>query len=261
MKQNLCAIIGTGWLGLPLGEKLTQEGNRVIAATRKPEKFQEIEDKGMRPFLIDFSSPNVKLYLQDEIDSITHLYFTIPPTGFEDYAQSLLSIAQQFPNLKKVVFASSTGVYQEIDAWVNENSDVNEHHPVFKAEQALSGFLGDKLIVLRLSGLIGPNRHPAKYFLNKRILENGNVPVNLIQLEDILSAFSIVSDDSIKGEIFNLSWPEHPSKSDYYSLAAKELYNENIQFSNNGVGKVIDGSKIVENTNFCYNKSIFDWNY
>ena len=257
----MCAIIGTGWLGLPLGEMLVKEGNKVFAATRKIEKFQEIENKGMQPFLIDFSSSKVILDLQDENDSITHLYFTIPPTGFEDYAQSLLSIAQQIPNLKKVVFASSTGVYQEIEGWVNENAAVNDNHPVFKAEQALRGFLGDKLIVLRLSGLIGPNRHPAKYFLNKGIIESGNVPVNLIQLEDVLSAFSMVSDDSINSEIFNLSWPEHPSKSDYYSLAAKELYNEIIQFNNNGFGKIIDGSKIVENTNFCYNKSIFDWKY
>lgn len=261
MEQNNCVIFGTGWLGLPLGEMLVKEGNKVFAATRKIEKFQEIENKGMQPFLIDFSSSKVRLHLQVENYSITHLYFTIPPTSFEDYAQSLLSIAQQFPNLKKVVFASSTGVYQEIDGWVNENAAVNVNHPVFKAEQALRGFLGDKLIVLRLSGLIGPNRHPAKYFLNKGIIENGNVPVNLIQLEDVLSAFTIVSDDSIKGEIFNLSWPEHPTKSNYYSLVAKELYNEIIQFSNNGVGKIIDGSKIVENTNFCYNKSIFDWNY
>lgn len=260
MKQNLCVIIGTGWLGLPLGEKLTQEGNRVFAATRKKDKFQEIEDKGIQPFLIDFSSSKVTLDLQDDTEKITHLYFTIPPTGFEDYAQSLLSIAQQFPNLNKVVFASSTSVYQEIDAWVNENSAVNEHHPVFKAEQALSGFLSDKLIVLRLSGLIGPNRHPAKYFLNRGIIENGNVPVNLVQLEDVLIAFSIVSDDSIKGEIFNLSWPEHPIRKDYYSTIAETYFNQKIEFLSEGRGKIVDGTKIIAELGFKYKRSIFDFN-
>lgn len=260
MNQNICAIIGTGWLGLPLGEMLIKEGNRVFAATRKKDKFQEFENKGIQPFLIDFSSQNVKLELQEEIETITHLFFTIPPTGFVDYAHSMISITQQFPNLSKVIFASSTGVYEEIDGWVNENSDVNVNHPVFKAEQALRELLGDKLVVLRLSGLIGPNRHPAKYFLNKGIIENGNVPVNLIQLEDVLSAFSAVLDASVFGEVYNVSWPDHPSRKEYYGTMALQLFNQKIDFIAEGKGKIIDGTKIVNDLTFTYKRSIFDIN-
>ena len=60
------------------------------------------------------------------------------------------------------------------------------------------------------------------------------------------------------GEIFNISYPNHPSRKEYYSAFAKNFFKQELHFIDEGKGKSIDGSKFVNKFGFDYEMSIWD---
>lgn len=257
MKKN-CVIIGCGWLGQPLGVEITKLGFSVFGGTRNSEKINELNRLGFNGFKIDFHEQNVSLDLSSEIlETTSLLIFTIPPTGFSDYGQSLFSIAKLFPKETQLIFTSSTSVYKEVNEIVDENSALDEHHSVTKAEILLQNNFKERLTILRLAGLIGENRHPVKYFLNKPAIPNGLAPVNLIQLKDVIQAFLTVIQAKKVNKVYNICAAEHPTRMHYYNEIAKQKFGVQLSFLVEGNGNIIDGSKIVKESDFQYNTSIF----
>ena len=258
MKKN-CVIIGCGWLGQPLGSEIAKLGFTVYGGTRNTEKFPALAQYGIKGFQIDFNEQEISLDLSsDQIQNTSLVIFSIPPTGFSNYAESLSTIAKLFPQEAHLLFASSTGVYKEVNEIVNENSALDENHAVTKAEILLQNNFKERLTILRLAGLIGENRHPVKYFLNKKDIPNGLAPVNLIQLTDVIQAFLSVIQEKKVNQIYNVCSPQHPSRMDYYGEIAKQKFGVELSFLAEGNGKIIDGSKIVKESGFQYNTSIFE---
>lgn len=257
MKKN-CVIIGCGWLGQPLGSEIAKLNFTVFGGTRNSEKISLLSQKGISGFKIDFNEFTISLDLSpDQIQNTSLVIFSIPPTGFTDYGDRLIAIAQLFSKEAHLIFTSSTGVYQEENGIVNENSPLDENHAVTKAEALLLKNFKERLTILRLAGLIGENRHPAKYFLNKTAIPNGLAPVNLIQLADVIQAFlSIIREKKIN-EIYNVCSPQHPTRMDYYTAITMHKFGKQLSFVPEGNGKIVDGSKIVKDSNFQYNTSIF----
>jgi nucleoside-diphosphate-sugar epimerase len=163
-----------------------------------------------------------------------------------------------FPKQTQIIFTSSTGVYKESLEVVDEDSPCDENHQVRKAEISLITDFHDRLIIMRLAGLIGEKRHPINYFLNKSAIPNGLSPVNLIQLNDVINAFLAIIHSGKKAMIFNVCAPQNPSKMEYYGEIAQQKFGIQLSFIAEGKGKIIDGSKIVKETSFAYNTSIFD---
>jgi nucleoside-diphosphate-sugar epimerase len=258
MKKN-CVIIGCGWLGQPLGSEIAKLGFTVYGGTRNAEKIKVLSQQGINGFKIDFNEQEISLDLSSEqIQNTSLVIFSIPPTGFSNYAESLSTIANLFSQETHLLFASSTGVYKEVNEIVNENSALDENHAVTKAEILLQNNFKGRLTILRLAGLIGENRHPVKYFLNKQDIPNGLAPVNLIQLTDVIPAFLTVIQEKKVNQIYNICSPQHPSRMDYYGEIAIQKFGAQLSFLIEGNGKIIDGSKIVKESGFQYNTSIFE---
>ncbi len=258
MKKN-CVIIGCGWLGQPLGVEIAKLGFTVYGGTRNAEKINVLSQLGINGFLIDFNEQEISLDLSsDQIQNTSLVIFSIPPTGFSNYAESLSTIANLFPQETHLLFASSTGVYKEVFEIVNENSALDENHAVTKAEILLQKNFKERLTILRLAGLIGENRHPVKYFLNKKDIPNGLAPVNLIQLTDVIQAFLSAIQEKKVNQIYNVCSPQHPTRMDYYGEIAQQKFGVELAFLAEGNGKIIDGSKIVKESGFQYNTSIFE---
>jgi nucleoside-diphosphate-sugar epimerase len=97
-----------------------------------------------------------------------------------------------------------------------------------------------------------------KYFLTKSDIPNGLAPVNLIQLKDVIQAFLMVIESKRMNTIFNVCAPQHPTRMDYYGEIAKLKFGVQLSFLAEGKGKTVDGSKIVKETGFQYNTSIFE---
>lgn len=258
MKKK-CVIIGCGWLGQPLGVEIAKLGYNVFGGTRNAEKINELSQLGINGFKIDFNEQEISLDLSSEqIQTTSVVIFSIPPTGFSNYGESILTIAKLFPQEAHLLFTSSTGVYKEANEIVDENSALDENHSVAKAEILLLNNFKERLTILRLAGLIGENRHPVKYFLNKQKIPNGLAPVNLIQLPDVIQAFLTVIQEKKVNQIYNICSPQHPSRMDYYGEIAQKKFGVELSFLSEGNGKIIDGSKIVKESGFQYNTSIFE---
>ena len=75
--------------------------------------------------------------------------------------------------------------------------------------------------VIRFGGLFGGERNPGGFFKSKRLLQNPDSPVNLIHLDDCLSLMHEVLKQNVWGEVFNGVTDTHPTKREFYSLAAQ----------------------------------------
>ena len=78
-------------------------------------------------------------------------------------------------------------------------------------------------VVLRLSGLIGPQRHPSR-FVSKLKQVSRLAPVNMVHLTDAIRAISY-SIDSLSHEIVNVTSPHTVTKDHFYKMAL-DHFNE-----------------------------------
>lgn len=260
MNNGNVAIFGMGWVGIPLALSLKKNGNNVFAATRDIDKVQEFNELGLIGFQISFDPDSVKFHLtKEERDQIDYLIICIPPSGFSNYAESIASIVTCFNSKTKIIFTSSTGVYEEVFGTVTEASDKIHDHPVHLAERKLEEIAANRLTILRLAGLIGDNRHPVKYFIQKNLIPNSNAPVNLVCQNDVIRSIELILEIQLFGKTYNIVNPSHPSKEEYYLSAAKELYNSKPNTESGSGGKLVLGTKFEEESGFKYNFPIDDW--
>ena len=99
-----------------------------------------------------------------------------------------------------------------------------------------------------------------KFLISKPEVKNGLAPVNLIHRKDIIQAILLVLEGTQNVGIYNLCYPNHPQKVNYYNVMAKKLYNKTIEFENGSGGKEIDGSKFAAEFEFEYQYDINEIN-
>ncbi len=158
-------IAGCGYVGTRLGEILTKEGHQVSGIRRSenslPPSFRLIQADLTDPSslkTIDLSF-DLAVYCA-AADARTELaYDHAYVVGLQNFLTALKEIS---PNIRRVVFASSTGVYGQDDGgWVDEESDTKPESftgkKVLEGESVLldSGLPG---IVVRFGGIYGPGR-------------------------------------------------------------------------------------------------------
>ena len=256
------AIFGYGWLGKPLALHLKSVGFDVYAASRSQRKIDEMNHLEIKGFEVNYEIEGAKtnIHLNPAIfHSIDYLIICLPPSGFQQYAEFIFSIVLQFPKKTKIVFTSSTGVYENLNSEIFEDSIKIDNHPVFEAEKKLQNSFASRLTILRLAGLIGGKRHPVNYFIQRNFVPNSNAPVNLVCLKDVIRAMELILEKQIFGDIFNIVNPYHPSKQHYYLSAAKAICGRKLLFENGNGGKLVSGKKFEQLTGFTYLFDLDDW--
>ena len=258
MKEKI-TIIGGGWIGIPLAEALQKEGFEIVISSRKVEKQVYFKSRNWSPIGLEFTETSVSINLLDNKSLETDvLIIGLPPTGFVNYPAIISSLLASFPSKTQVIFLSSTSVYLDTIGLLNEASPRKINHPLVQAEEHV--LKQKKYCVLRLGGLIGPGRHPINQLIKKEMpISDGETPVNLIHQADVIRAVSMLINQKITGETFNLCSPEHPTRKVYYNKAANHFYDKELSFIADGNGKIIDGSAIENWGGFCYNFSIYNF--
>ncbi|WP_372870449.1 SDR family NAD(P)-dependent oxidoreductase [Shewanella sp.] len=248
------SIIGCGWFGLPLAKKLLMAGLSVKGCKRTPEGVDEIRAMGVEAYRLDLQedAPVPESLLQADC-----LIINLPPgirRGDTDYLERLAKLKDALTTIpKRLLFISTTGVYPDLPAVLDEG-DASAHSPgaaILLGAEAL--FAGLNTTVVRFAGLVGPGRHPGRFFAGRTDVSGGALPVNIVHLDDCLSAVqALIAAPSI-GRCYNLCAPGHPSKQTFYTEAARSGGFALPQFAaDNGNGKVIDGSLICRELGVHY---------
>ncbi|MEL7162571.1 MAG: NAD-dependent epimerase/dehydratase family protein, partial [Bacteroidota bacterium] len=128
--------------------------------------------------------------------------------------------------IQRIVFTSSTGVYGEQEGELTELSPRQPNTHSARAVVAAENWLQEheeRVSILRLAGLIGPERHPGNFYGGKqRPIPNGDAPVNLVHRDDVISAIRLDLAQPAPG-LYNVCAVAHPPKGEYYTAAARLL--------------------------------------
>jgi len=241
-------IIGCGWLGKALATSLLEQGTSVLATSSQECNVEKLNQQGINAQQLLLPSDSEQLN-QHEVFSQQCLVIAITPQfkkGQADYAikvAQLVDAAKKRGIVQRIILLSSTAVYQGLEGVVDESTKLNlaelssvKTGSMYKtlllnsAEQVVLNFQ-PKGNVLRLAGLVGPDRHPGKFLLAKRTLTNATAPVNLIHQQDAAGLIMSLLTATSPSGVFNGVSDTHVTKALYYQTAAKSLGLELPTFS------------------------------
>ena len=255
-------VIGCGWLGLPLAQTLVASGYTVKGSATSIERLKLLQNKGIDPYLVHF--PDIDLNALENLLGCDVLVINIPPRskspeGVANYQNMADVITGKVSGrrVKKIILVSSTSVYSDTNTPVSE-SDVPVPTTVagkllLDVENQFLAVSDKRVAVLRLAGLVGPERHPGAFFKNRSEIPNGLAPVNLIHREDVIGILlSMIRNPEIRG-IYNGCSPTHPTKQQFYTTAAEALKIEAPEFiSERKSYKIISSVRITEELSYSF---------
>ena len=264
MKQTI-SILGCGWLGLPLGKKLVDEGYTVKGTTTDPQKLTSLRELDIWPWLLSLAPNPVYEEPVDNFFDCDALIINVPP-GLRrgnppDFPiNQMLGIQPWIREYRPhVIYISSTSVYPK-DAGIVLESDTdsipdNKAHPILLAERLLQHDDTFSTTIIRFSGLYGYDRNPARYFAGRENISNGSSPVNLIHRDDCIAIILKIIDEDIQDEIFNASSDEHPTREEYYTEMVRRAGLPLPKFGNDEgekLDKIVSNQKLKETLKYRF---------
>ncbi len=242
-----------GWLGKPLAIELKKSGYLVVGTCSSPEKSNELAELKIQHQVLDL---NQDIELSNTITNDTDVViWCIPPSKINgNYGQRFAEISKQFNSKARFIFTSTTGVYPDYEIEYTEEfiPTEAEKNELYKAEEYVKNDLKNRLTIIRFAGLIGSNRHPAKFFAGKTGISNGISPVNLIHLDDCIGIINAIIKKEKWGLILNACSSIHPTREEYYKAACKHFNLEAPHFEKGLKGKTISN---------LLSKQVLDYEY
>ncbi|WP_413519307.1 SDR family oxidoreductase [Psychrobacter glacincola] len=167
MNSHNILIIGQGDIGLPVTNKLAQDGLNVTGLARRDRQNYALNDNAK------FMQADALTLTAEQLQEFTQIAIIVTPDEYSTsgYHNSYLAINQhlaaltdKLPTLERIVFISSTGVYgQDNGEWVDESTapvtpEREASQIILQAEQMLQQGFDDKAIIIRPSGIYGRER-------------------------------------------------------------------------------------------------------
>lgn len=211
--------MGSGWLGLALAERFVGRGYRVKASTRSENRLEVLSSSQTEPFIVDIGElpGNVQSFLESKL-----LIINIPSRDIAGFKRLVKEI--EHSEIERVLFVSSTSVYENRDTPITESDAAeSKHHPLLIIENLFRDSVEFNTTITRFGGLIGYNRHPGRFFRGGKIVSNPDSGVNLIHRDDCINIIEKIVASETWGEVFNCCADSHPSKRAFYSQAARLL--------------------------------------
>jgi len=245
IEKKRISILGCGWLGFPLAQRLLADdiSSIIKGSTTSADKIEQFRNAGIKPFLF-----NLNPELAGETSQITSFFDTdilvisIPPRlskNEEDFhprqIKSVIAHINQSP-IREIVFVSSTSIYPDLNRVVVEidviNPEESSSPALVKAENLLLSIRGErKVSILRHGGLLGYNRIPGKYVRGQKDMTTASIPVNYIHRDDAAGIISTILKKGVVDETFNVVAPLHPTRREVYEKSCAEFNWEAPTFS------------------------------
>jgi len=264
INQKKIAILGCGWLGLPLAQKLIADGYVINGSTTDENKLEEIQSIGAKPFFINVN-PKINIDYDSSFFDADILIVNIPPQRRTDivlyHTQQFTELCQIISksNIRYVLMVSSTSVYPSSSKTMFETDatspDKDSGKALVIAEKLISFLPNIKTTIVRFGGLIGYDRNPGRFLAGKTDLKDGNSPVNLIHRDDCLEIISEIIKQDKWGETFNACSDEHPTRKEFYSYAALKFgFTEPLfaEQETQNAYKIIDSSKLKNELGYSF---------
>jgi len=259
---NGVAIIGCGWLGYALAKQLRINKHKVTVTTQSEEKKQKLLLENIDAELLSLPVLQPELELLSAFSQET-LIISITPQirqGRSDYPEKIAQLVEmaESGDVKKIILLSTSAVYNGLTGLVDEDSvlDINAEKVsiLTRAEQAARNFSG-KTVVLRLAGLVGPERHPGRFMQGKKVLSEPQAFINLIHQDDAIGVLmEIITEQDITGT-YNAVSATETCKEHYYQAAASALKLPVPEFSfetSMCFGKRINDAKLRDRLNYQF---------
>lgn len=230
--QLSVGIIGAGWLGKALAERLQNSDINVKTTTRSQARFNALQSSNIAVEMLDLPFVNASVALHDlAVFKQDVLVICIPPQlkkGRVDYPEKIKQLVESAKHnaMHKVILVSTTAIYNGLEGDIDENVTLdyqaNKVALLAEGEEHLQKFTGLHY-TLRLAGLIGETRHPGLFFKGNRTLSEPDVCVNLIHQADVVGLMMGLITQNIPSGIYNGVCRTHMSKGEFYKLASQSL--------------------------------------
>lgn len=221
-------ILGLGYVGVPLGEELARQGHDVFGLCRTA-----VSHPGITTLVGDITKPETLQALPCEWDWIVNTVSS-SKGGPEDYRavylQGTRNIVASF-RTSKYVYTSSTSVYgQTAGEAVDEQSPTEPSSETSRilidTEQLLLNQKTFPAVILRISGIYGPGRgHLYRQYLRGEavIPGRGDRMINMIHVDDVVSAIITGLEHGRAGEIYNVTDDEPVSYLEFFQWLSNRL--------------------------------------
>lgn len=270
-------IVGCGWLGGVLAQQLNKQGVAVLATRSSVDNANQLKSQGINAEVLSLPAEQTQLN-NHSVFKQQCLVIAITPQfrqGRVDYAdkvEQLVAAAKINNHVEKIILLSSSAVYNGLSGLVDESMaldlSADKVSVLNQAEQAVLNFnkphgneradlSRNQGFVLRLTGLVGPNRHPGKFLLNGRMLPNPQATVNLIHQQDAIGLILALLKSDIPGGIFNGVSATQVTKKRYYQAAASALDLPAPSFEESDLlsvsdSKIVSGKKTQTTLNYTF---------
>ena len=261
MNQLKIAIIGCGWLGLPLAKKLIQENFIVKGSTTSKEKISVLKTEKIEPFLIDLNKNLDKEILNSFLENINVLIINIPPKIRKEKTINYYNKIQKITSndlikkINNIIFISSTSVYGSKQGKINSQTiplpDTINGKEILKTEKLIEN---KNNTIIRFGGLINETRNPLNHLIKKSEVLNSDATINYIHLEDCIGIILSVIKKNKWGKIYLGVTPFHPTKKNYFDNLCEKKRIKKLTFSSKKtvVNKEIDDNKIKPELNYTF---------
>jgi nucleoside-diphosphate-sugar epimerase len=242
-------IIGTGYIGLPLGAELARRGHIVSGLRRDKSAADVLRAANIIPLSADITQPGELAPLPHDFDWVVNCVAS-GGGGAEEYRRVYLEGTRNVidwlaprnepgrrdggAGTPRLVYTSSTSVYGQ-----NDGSVVDETSPadpaaetarvLLEAERELLAASQQRNlagIILRVAGIYGPGRgHWFQQFLKGevRIEGGGERILNMIHRDDVIGCIIAALERGQRGEIYNAVDDEPVSQLHFFSWLAETL--------------------------------------
>lgn len=226
-------IIGCGDIGKRIARQLLSSGMSVGAMTRSVENRDRLAKMGLDAFTGDLDDPET-IDPAAAADAIVFYLAPPPGGGFHDTRmRNFCAALKTGARPAKVVYMSTSGVYGDCPGIaVTEETPLNPQTARARrrldAETTLAGYGAETqvpIVILRVTGIYGPNRLPITHLMNGVPLLNENEAptTNRIHADDLATVCIAAAARGENGEIFNVSDGEHGTMTAYFTAIADLL--------------------------------------
>ena len=231
MQAKRVSVVGCGWYGHPLADLLKSFGWTVKGSKSSHEGVETLLATGIEGHYLRLD-PQPVATVNPALFDADILILNIPPPRRADVERYHLDQMYALNELiegrgiQKVLFISSTSVYPDVNRSVTECDKLPADKPVGRVLQLVEAFWLEhpkiQSTILRFGGLVGRQRIAGRFLAGKQNVKNGDAPVNLIHLDDCLAITAAILQQDLWGEILNACCPEHPTRREFYQMAARK---------------------------------------